>query len=259
MQGEFAKLFGVTQSMVSMWERGRSVPSVDNWLALANLAGYPECFWFWERAGLRKEKLLAATEKAIKEQTKGAKSAAIRNQVILVPYVRKTPQGLEPTGESIAMPAVKVPNPASTFCFQFEGESPTYRKLAPVVDTTDADVEHFGAFWSLPILAEFDDRKFSGQRLRMGVLTWEGHSIPWRNAEFLSGQWGVPIWGQRPIPATEAMSVLACFMGLGDPPSGLEYVGRGLYCGGLNVAETPPWRLIQPVPGFTILGRVIAP
>jgi len=51
-QIEFATLLGVSQSMVSDWERGAHIPSGRIWLRMAELSGYPENVYCWQRAGL---------------------------------------------------------------------------------------------------------------------------------------------------------------------------------------------------------------
>lgn len=51
-QVDFATHFGVTQAAVSRWENGSKEPSVENYLRMGNLATAPDCYWFWERAGL---------------------------------------------------------------------------------------------------------------------------------------------------------------------------------------------------------------
>jgi SOS-response transcriptional repressor LexA/DNA-binding XRE family transcriptional regulator len=38
---------------VSRWERGKKEPPAQCWIQLGNLAGDPECWLFWSRAGLR--------------------------------------------------------------------------------------------------------------------------------------------------------------------------------------------------------------
>src|SRR5256885_13485527 len=38
---------------VSRWERGTKEPPAQCWIQLGNLAGDPECWLFWSRAGLR--------------------------------------------------------------------------------------------------------------------------------------------------------------------------------------------------------------
>ena len=51
-QVEFAARFQVTQAAVSRWENGAKEPSAENYIRMGNIAGEPDCFWFWEKAGL---------------------------------------------------------------------------------------------------------------------------------------------------------------------------------------------------------------
>jgi SOS-response transcriptional repressor LexA len=43
---------------VSRWERGAQEPPSHNYIELGNLAGDPDCWFFWEHAGLRSEDLM---------------------------------------------------------------------------------------------------------------------------------------------------------------------------------------------------------
>src|SRR5579862_4090948 len=43
---------------VSRWERGAQEPSSHSYIELGNLAGDPDCWFFWGRAGLRSEDLM---------------------------------------------------------------------------------------------------------------------------------------------------------------------------------------------------------
>src|SRR5258705_7391965 len=43
---------------VSRWERGAQEPPSHGYIELGNLAGDPECWYFWGRAGLRNEDLM---------------------------------------------------------------------------------------------------------------------------------------------------------------------------------------------------------
>lgn len=146
-QAEFARGIGVTQPMVSAWEAGRDTPSAEIWIKLGELAGYPDCYWFYERAGLDRQKLLAATEKTLKEQIKDADSPLLEGQIILVPRVRSL-QSLEPAGLPLPMPAQAVPNALSTRCIEIEGTE-------VVVDTADTDAADLMPFWGRTVLLEF--------------------------------------------------------------------------------------------------------
>jgi DNA-binding transcriptional regulator YiaG len=51
-QVDFAAHFAVTQAAVSRWEHGTKEPSAENYIRMGNIAGEPECFWFWKKAGM---------------------------------------------------------------------------------------------------------------------------------------------------------------------------------------------------------------
>src|SRR5580704_422661 len=48
---------------VSRWERGAQEPPSHSYIELGNLAGDPDCWFFWGRAGLRSEDLMRAIPK----------------------------------------------------------------------------------------------------------------------------------------------------------------------------------------------------
>ncbi len=52
-QAELAHRLECSAMTVSRWERGLLAPSSDYYIQLGNLAGRSECWFFWERAGLR--------------------------------------------------------------------------------------------------------------------------------------------------------------------------------------------------------------
>lgn len=51
-QTELADKLGVTAMTVSRWERGLVEPTASGYIALGNLAGIKESWYFWKRAGL---------------------------------------------------------------------------------------------------------------------------------------------------------------------------------------------------------------
>jgi DNA-binding XRE family transcriptional regulator len=51
-QGDFARVLHVNQSRVSEWETGVATPPADACIALGNLAPYPNCLFFYEKAGM---------------------------------------------------------------------------------------------------------------------------------------------------------------------------------------------------------------
>lgn len=62
-QTDFAELLKVSAMAVSRWERGINEPPGQAYIALGKLAGSPDCWYFWERTGLKKVDL----EKALKQ------------------------------------------------------------------------------------------------------------------------------------------------------------------------------------------------
>src|ERR1700675_5144541 len=48
---------------VSRWERGAQEPPSHSYIELGNLAGDPDCWFFWGRAGLRSEDLMRVMPK----------------------------------------------------------------------------------------------------------------------------------------------------------------------------------------------------
>jgi DNA-binding XRE family transcriptional regulator len=56
-QVDFAKHFNVTQPAVSAWEKGSKEPSAENYIRMGNMARPPDCYWFWQRAGVDLERL----------------------------------------------------------------------------------------------------------------------------------------------------------------------------------------------------------
>lgn len=57
-QTEFGKKFHSSAMAVSRWERGVQEPTSGSYIELGNLAGDPNCWYFWGRAGLRYEDLM---------------------------------------------------------------------------------------------------------------------------------------------------------------------------------------------------------
>lgn len=61
-QTGFAELLQVSAMAVSRWERGINEPPGEGYIMLGKLAGSPDCWFFWERTGLKRadlEKALA--------------------------------------------------------------------------------------------------------------------------------------------------------------------------------------------------------
>jgi DNA-binding transcriptional regulator YiaG len=59
-QTALAELLRVSAMAVSRWERGINEPPGGAYIALGKLAGAPDCWYFWERTGLKKSDLAKA-------------------------------------------------------------------------------------------------------------------------------------------------------------------------------------------------------
>jgi DNA-binding transcriptional regulator YiaG len=59
-QTALAQRLKVSAMAVSRWERGVNQPPAACYISLGKLAGRPECWYFWQRAGLSKQDLLNA-------------------------------------------------------------------------------------------------------------------------------------------------------------------------------------------------------
>ena len=54
-QAALARALGVSPMAVSRWERGINEPTASMNIQLGKLAGNPDCWYFWSRAGLTRE------------------------------------------------------------------------------------------------------------------------------------------------------------------------------------------------------------
>jgi DNA-binding transcriptional regulator YiaG len=61
-QTEFARLLDVSAMAISRWERGINEPPAEAYIQLGKMAGSPDCWFFWERAGLSKSDVKRALE-----------------------------------------------------------------------------------------------------------------------------------------------------------------------------------------------------
>ena len=59
-QTEFAGKLNVSAMAVSRWERAINEPPAEAYIQLGKLAGVPECWFFWQKAGLSKSDLRRA-------------------------------------------------------------------------------------------------------------------------------------------------------------------------------------------------------
>lgn len=57
-QGELARLLDCSAMTVSRWENGQLAPTAHYYIELGKLAGTPDCWFYWEKAGLQSSDVL---------------------------------------------------------------------------------------------------------------------------------------------------------------------------------------------------------
>jgi len=62
-QVELGQRLHYSAMAISRWERGEQEPTDRGYIELGNLAGDPDCWYFWGRAGLHNENLLRVMPK----------------------------------------------------------------------------------------------------------------------------------------------------------------------------------------------------
>ena len=76
-QTELANKLGVTAMTVSRWERGLVEPTASGYIALGNLAGVKESWYFWKRAGLNESQVRRTFTQNTKSANPKAKAKGI--------------------------------------------------------------------------------------------------------------------------------------------------------------------------------------
>jgi SOS-response transcriptional repressor LexA len=154
-QAGLAKRLHVSAMAPSRWERGINEPPAEIYIQLGKMVGEPACWYFWEKAGLKKSDVLAATGKKAGTGRTGTRSGrngetveAPLMQIIPSAKLRKTRAvtamcaiplyGVSHSGgaahidreagEVVVAPKSWCEHPDETFCIRQSGE-----KMAPVL------------------------------------------------------------------------------------------------------------------------------
>jgi len=143
---------------ISRWERGIQEPPADCYIKLGELAGTPDCWYFWERAGLKSSNVIRVLPKDKRIFPKSAfpdfdivvagSGNKVRShkktQLVAIPLLgvhagthgEKGDKVLDlsnaPAEDMIAAPAAWCPNPASTSCLRVKGMS-----MSPLIHDGD--------------------------------------------------------------------------------------------------------------------------
>jgi SOS-response transcriptional repressor LexA len=160
-QSEFGSRMHYSAMAVSRWETGKQEPTSRCFIQLGNMAGQPECWLFWARAGLKSSDLrqMFPGTRAIARMTSSVDFEIVRAgsgvkrkrpmgapkmQMVAVPLLDVQVGTIGQTGgqfadfdsamaeEMIAAPAFWCPDPAQTNCLRVKGTS-----MSPLINDGD--------------------------------------------------------------------------------------------------------------------------
>jgi SOS-response transcriptional repressor LexA len=143
---------------ISRWERGLQEPPADSYIKLGDLAGNPDCWYFWGRAGLKSSDVIRALpiDKRLFPKSTfpdfdivvagsgNKKRSKVKTQLVAIPLLSvhagtfgergDNTMDLDkaPVEDMIAAPASWCPNPASTSCLRVKGMS-----MSPLIHDGD--------------------------------------------------------------------------------------------------------------------------
>ncbi len=119
-QVDFAVKIRSQPTTVNAWMKGPSLPSPQAYVALGIEAPCTEdSLFFFEQAGLTKEKLIEAADKL-----RLARSGPLaESDVYYHPVYRETEQGLQQDGSLIALPTMSVPDKDHFICLRIDPDS----------------------------------------------------------------------------------------------------------------------------------------
>jgi DNA-binding XRE family transcriptional regulator len=153
-QSELGSRLHYSAMAVSRWETGKQEPTSQCYIQLGNLAGQPDCWFFWGRAGLKgsdlehifpgprsRARLSVWRDFEIVRAGSGKKIERLKGsprlQMVAIPLLdvhagaigeqgsSETNFEEATTEEMIAAPALWCPNPAETNCLRVKGTSMT--------------------------------------------------------------------------------------------------------------------------------------
>jgi len=160
-QSEFGSRLHYSAMAVSRWETGKQEPTSRSFIQLGNMAGQPECWLFWARAGLNGSdlrqmfpgtqstaRLSRSVDFEIVHAGSGVKRkrplGAPKMQMVAVPLLDVQAGTIGQAGgqfadfdtataeEMIAAPAFWCPNPVQTNCLRVKGTS-----MSPLINDGD--------------------------------------------------------------------------------------------------------------------------
>jgi SOS-response transcriptional repressor LexA len=144
-QTDFGQRLDSSAMAVSRWERGAQEPPARSYIDLGNLAGAPDCWYFWARAGLRVEDVMRVMPK-LRTRLRGGPNFEIVNagagkklpknaQLVAIPLLKVVAAAPGEKGDNVALldrapiesmiaaPHDWCPNPGATSCLRVLGDS----------------------------------------------------------------------------------------------------------------------------------------
>lgn len=167
----FAQRLGASPMSISYWLRGQQRPSPEYFIRMGNLAGDPQCWFFWEMAGLSKSDVARALpdleQRLYRRQGGGPDievvaargavkpgSIALKRKpdAVAVPLLKDAAAAGSPrlidqaaVEETLIVPRRFCPHPDDTTCIRVQGDSmsPTLKDgYVVAIDTVKADPRH---------------------------------------------------------------------------------------------------------------------
>jgi SOS-response transcriptional repressor LexA len=166
-QSALGARIGFSAMTVSRWERGAQEPPSHGYIGLGNLSRDENCWYFWERAGLRSEDVLRVLPNTENTRTSalqnfeiasagsGPKRAVKKHELVAVPLLKVAAGSIEKEGDNltllsdapvesmIAAPKDWCPNPEYTTCLRVRGNSMTpliHDGFVVAVDSSETDL-----------------------------------------------------------------------------------------------------------------------
>jgi transcriptional regulator with XRE-family HTH domain len=164
-QEEFAARLGVGRIAALYWESGRSQPSADTYVRMANVAkevDFSSAVWFWQQVGVDRDTLRdlvpefnksdREAEQRVRDITEHATS-----RIVAVPLLREIANIDAPTLASedqieawLPLPAVLVPNPTHTSCLRGPVGMTVLGEELVVIDSSEFPLEQL---WGRMVIA----------------------------------------------------------------------------------------------------------
>jgi SOS-response transcriptional repressor LexA len=146
-QAGLAKRLNVSAMAPSRWERGINEPPAEIYIQLGKMVGEPACWYFWEKAGLKRSDLWALTTRSKKTNSPkspppapmpvipstGLRNAKATTPMCAIPLYEVSSDGKidrESPADVITAPKDWCKHPDETFCIRVHDE-----RMSPILRT----------------------------------------------------------------------------------------------------------------------------